>query len=154
MDSLTFASGTVIPSTWLNSVNTSAYAVSLALALGSLLTTADVGVMTGYPNIPQNIKSANYTTVAADSGKHIYHPSTDDNARTWTIAANASVAYAIGTVITFVNDKNTITIAINSDTLAWAQDGSTGSRTLAVYGVATAIKVTATRWIISGTGLT
>jgi hypothetical protein len=32
--------------------------------------------------------------------------------------------------------------------------GTTGSRTLAANGVATAIKLTATEWIISGVGLT
>lgn len=107
----------------------------------------------GYMNIPQNSQSAAYTTVLADRGKHIYHPTTDDNARTFTIDSNANVAYPIGTAITFINDKNTVTIAITSDTLVWAEDGTTGSRTLAVNGIATAIKVTSTRWIISGTGL-
>lgn len=107
----------------------------------------------GYINIPQNSQSADYTTVLADQGKHIYHPVADDNPRTFTIPANASVAYQIGTAITFVNDQNTITIAITSDTLVWAEDGSTGPRTLAENGVATAIKVTSTRWIISGVGL-
>lgn len=108
----------------------------------------------GYMNIPQNSQSADYTAVIADRGKHIYHPTTDDNPRTYTIPANASVAFAVGTAITFVNDQNTVTIAITSDTLVWAEDGSTGSRTLAENGIATAIKVTSTRWIISGTGLT
>lgn len=107
----------------------------------------------GYMNIPQNSQSADYTLVIADRGKHIYHPTSDDNPRTFTIPANASVAFAIGTAITFVNDQNTITIAITSDTLVWAEDGSTGSRTLAENGVATALKVTSTRWIIFGTGL-
>jgi hypothetical protein len=32
--------------------------------------------------------------------------------------------------------------------------GTTGNRTLAANGVATAIKLTATEWIISGVGLT
>jgi hypothetical protein len=32
--------------------------------------------------------------------------------------------------------------------------GTTGSRTLAANGIATAIKLTSTEWIISGTGLT
>jgi hypothetical protein len=32
--------------------------------------------------------------------------------------------------------------------------GTTGSRTLAANGVATAVKVTTTEWLISGTGLT
>lgn len=107
----------------------------------------------GYVNVPQNSQSADYTLVIADRGKHIYHPTTDDNPRTFTIPANASVAFAIGTVITFVNDQNTITIAITSDTLVWAEDGSTGSVALAENGIATAIKVTSTRWIISGVGL-
>lgn len=107
-------------------------------------------------NIPQNSQSAAYTLVLSDSGKHIYHPSSDTTARTWTIPANSSVAYPIGTAITFVNDTSggTITIAITSDTLVLAGAGTTGSRTLAANGVATAIKVTSTRWIISGTGLT
>jgi hypothetical protein len=108
----------------------------------------------GYLNIPQNSQTADYTAVIADRGKHLYHPTSDDNPRTFTIPANASVAFAIGTAITFINDQNTLTIAITSDTLVWADDGSTGSRTLAENGMATAIKVTSTRWIISGTGLT
>ena len=106
--------------------------------------------------VEQNSQSAAYTTVLADSGKQIYHPSADTSARTWTIAANASVAYPIGTAITFVNDTSAgvITIAINSDTLVLAGAGTTGSRTLAASGIATALKITSTRWMISGTGLT
>lgn len=121
---------------------------------GAFLTDADVGVTVGYINVPQNSQSAAYECVLGDQGKHIYHPSTDNNARTFTIPANASVAYAVGTCITFVNMVNTVTIAITSDTLYWALDGSTGSRTLAVYGIATALKMTSTTWLISGTGLT
>jgi hypothetical protein len=110
----------------------------------------------GYLGVPQNSQSADYTTVFTDSGKHIYHPSADTSARTWTIASNASVAYPIGTAITFVNDTSAgvITIAITSDTLTLAGAGTTGSRTLAANGIATALKVTSTRWMISGTGLT
>lgn len=110
----------------------------------------------GYLNIPQNSQSAAYTTVLADAGKHIYHPSADTTARTITIDSNANVAYPIGTALTFVNDTSagTLTIAITSDTLVLAGAGTTGSRTLAANGVATAIKVTSTRWIISGTNLT
>jgi len=46
-----------------------------------------------------------------------------------------------------------VTIAITSDTMYLGGDGSTGSRTLAAYGVATAIKVASTTWVISGTGV-
>ena len=104
--------------------------------------------------IAENSQSANYTTVLADAGKFIYHPATDNNARTFTIAANASVAYAIGTVISFVNMINTLTIAIATDTMTLAGTGTTGSRTLAANGCCTAMKIGTTAWIISGTGLT
>lgn len=103
--------------------------------------------------ILQNSQSAAYTCVLEDAGKHIYHPSTDNNARTFTIPANSSVPYPVGVVITFVNEINVVTIAINTDTLVLAGTSSTGSRSLAAGGLATAIKVTSTRWIISGAGL-
>lgn len=106
------------------------------------------------PHIPQNSKSAAYTTVIGDANSHIYHPSSDNNARTFTIDSNANVPYPIGTFITFINEINTVTISITSDTLVLAGTGATGSRTLAANGVATAVKVTSTRWYISGTGLT
>jgi hypothetical protein len=108
----------------------------------------------GYTGMPQNAQSAAYTLVAGDAGKTIVHPATDNNARTFTIPANGSVAYPVGTAITFVNMINTVTIAITTDTMYLAGPGTTGSRTLAAYGVATAIKVTSTSWIISGNGLT
>ena len=82
---------------------------------------------------PQNSQSANYTTVLADLGKHIYHPSSDTTARTWTIDSNANVPYPVGTKLTFINDTSAgvITIAITADTLVLAGSGATGSRTLA-----------------------
>jgi hypothetical protein len=108
----------------------------------------------GFRNTPVNSQSADYTLVLADSGKTIFHPVADDNARTFTIPANASVAYAVGTVVTFVNLINTVTIAITTDTMYLAGAGTTGSRTLAEYGVASAVKVASTTWVISGNGLT
>jgi hypothetical protein len=109
----------------------------------------------GYLNIPQNSQSAAYTLVLADSGKHIFHPSGDANARTFTIPANSSVAYPIGTAITFVNmTSQVVTIAITTDTMYLSSAGTTGSRSLAQYGSATAIKMTSTTWLISGSGLT
>jgi len=109
----------------------------------------------GYKNIPQNSQSAAYTLVLADAGKHIFHPSTDANARTFTIPANSSVAYPIGTAITFINmTSQVVTIAITTDTMYLSSAGTTGSRSLAQYGSATAIKMTSTTWLISGSGLT
>lgn len=110
-----------------------------------------------FSNIPVNSQSAAYTLVSTDASKMIYHPAADTTARIWTIPANSSVAFPVGTVVTFDNDfgAGAITIAINTDTLVLVgAAGSTGSRTLASGGRATATKVSATRWRISGTGLT
>lgn len=109
----------------------------------------------GFRILPANSNSADYTAVAADSGKLLLHPAADANARTFTIPANASVAYPVGTAITFVNETSQVlSIAITSDTLTLAGTTTTGTRSLAQNGVATALKVASTKWIISGTGLT
>lgn len=114
-------------------------------------------VISGSPvGLKQNSQSADYTLTPADADGHVYHPSADTTGRTWTIPANASVAYPIGTTLTFINDTSAgvITIAITTDTLVLAGTGTTGSRFLAANGVATAVKMTSTRWQINGTGLT
>lgn len=105
--------------------------------------------------IPQNAQSANYALQLSDANKHLLHPSADVTARTFTIPANATVAFPIGTAVTFVNQNGAgaVTIAITTDTMRLAGVGSTGNRTLAANGIATALKITATEWIISGTGL-
>lgn len=111
--------------------------------------------LAGFRGIPQNSNSADYTLVAGDAGKHILHPSGDANARTFTIPANASVAFPVGTTVTFVNQTSqVVSISITTDTLTLANSTTTGTRSLAQNGVATAIKVASTSWIISGAGLT
>lgn len=108
----------------------------------------------GYLNIPQNAQSGSYTLVLGDSGKHIYH-ALGDGAATYTIPDNATVAFSVGTAVTFINlSATSISIAITSDTMYLSSAGTTGTRTLAQYGSATAIKVTSTAWLISGSGLT
>lgn len=106
----------------------------------------------GFLEVPQVSKTTNYTTVLTDSGKHIYANGTSI---TVTIDSNNNVAYPIGTVLTFVNINSTsLSIAITSDTMYLAGTGTTGTRALAQYGMATALKLTSTTWLISGTGLT
>lgn len=116
------------------------------------------GNQVGYLNIPQNAQSGNYTLVLADSGKHIYH-ALGDGAATYTIPAASSVAFPLGTAITFVNlSATSISIAITTDTMYLSSAGTTGTRTLAQYGSATAVKVSGVSssgiWIISGSALT
>lgn len=112
----------------------------------------------GFRNIPQNAQSGSYTMVLADAGKHIYHAS-GDGAATYTIPAASSVAYPIGTAITFINlSATSISIAITTDTMYLSSAGTTGTRSLAQYGSATAIKVSGVSssgiWVISGSALT
>ena len=113
------------------------------------------GLRVGYLEIPPNRQTANYVATYADSGKHIIHPSTDDNPRIFTIPSNATVPYANGTVLTFINMANTVTINVASDTMYLAGDtsGNTAARNLGLYGLATAVKIDTTIWIISGTNL-
>jgi hypothetical protein len=116
------------------------------------VSTAAIGF--GYMGIPQSSDAAttgSYTITAADAGEHIYASAT----RTITIPANSALALPIGTTVVFITGSGaTMTIAINSDTLLLSGIGTTGSRTLAPFGMATAIKITSTSWIISGNGLT
>lgn len=110
----------------------------------------------GFLEVPQNSQSAAYTTVMADAARHILHPSADITARTFTIDSNANVAYPVGTPLTFINQNGAgvLSIAITTDTMRLAGAGTTGTRTLAANGIATAIKLVATEWIINGIGLT
>lgn len=105
---------------------------------------------------PQNSQSNDYVIVESDAGKHILHPSSDTTPRTYTIPSNSSVGFSIGTKIKFVNQNGAgdLTISISTDTMRLAGNGSTGNRTLSANGVATALKITNTEWIIYGTNLT
>jgi hypothetical protein len=133
---------------WDLAARSTATSYTLNGALTTDNTTADEA---GFKGIPQNLQNANYTCVLSDAGKQITTTST--GGYTHTIPANASVAYPIGTVLTFINYGAANTIAITSDTLRLAGTSSTGSRTLAGGGLATAVKTTATEWLISGAGL-
>lgn len=101
----------------------------------------------------QNIQSGNYTLVLADAGRNVHYASGSGN--TYTIPANSSVAYPLGTTILVTNvSGNNLTIAITTDTLSLAGAGTTGSRTLnGNGGMATLYKYASTAWLISGSGV-
>ena len=126
-------------------------------AIKSAITSIDLDIdKCALLNLMQITVRSDRTCVLADAGKHIYHPTDDTAARVITIPSNSSVPYEIGTVLTFVNDDlaGALSITINTDTMRLAGSGVTGIRTLTSNGLATAIKITATSWLISGTNLT
>ena len=138
----------------INGLTVTATTGTITVPNGVVATFPPASANIGYLEIPQNAQTGNYTLVLADSGKHIYMAAAQA-ATIYTIPANSSVAFPVGTAITFINSStNNMTIAITTDTLTLSPAGTTGSRTLARYGMATAIKVTSTLWYISGTGLT
>jgi hypothetical protein len=123
-------------------------------------TVTQAAQLSGYIGMPQNAQATSgtftYSFAASDAGKHIYATGTPTSV-TFTIPANSAVAFEIGTTFVVMNDlgaATNISIAITTDTMQLAGTGTTGTRTLARYGVASITKVTATKWIISGNGLT
>ena len=108
----------------------------------------------GYRGAPLNSQINDYTLVLSDAGKMVGNLGAGPF--TYTIPANASVAFPVGTVIVIFNTAGAgnLTIAITSDTLVLSPGASTGSRTLAGAGLATLIKIASTIWYISGSGLT
>ena len=127
----------------------------LADAVNAIQTSLGVN-LANVIGLPQQSQSANYTLTLADAGKSVVHPITDNNARTFTIPPNFSVAYPVGTQITFVNMANTLTVELANDLmyLAGFSTYPPASVRLDAYGVATALKVSNTSWIISGQNLT
>jgi hypothetical protein len=116
-------------------------------------TTASTVKSVGYLGLPQSATATDGTLAMSDAGKHIYVTTAG---QTIAIPDNTLVAYPIGTTLTFIAGPSatTVLIVINTDTLRLAGSSSTGTRTLAANGMATAVKVAATTWYINGTGLT
>lgn len=105
-----------------------------------------------YAGAPINNPATPYTLLLTDANKAIYMQS--GGAKTLTIPSNAAVPFALGTMITLINDvSGVMSIPITSDTMILSGTGGTGTRSLAAFGIATLIKVQATRWFISGIGL-
>ncbi len=114
-------------------------------------TDADAIGFRGAPLIGGGPLNADHTFALADSGKTAYH--TDATIRTYTIPANGTVSFVVGTVIIISNENGAanISLPITTDTLRWGS--STGTRTIAPNGTATLLKVAATTWRLTGDGI-
>jgi hypothetical protein len=100
----------------------------------------------GFRGIPANAKTGAYTLLLTDCGKHI-----SITTGGVAIPANGTTAFPIGTTIGVYNDSaSTQSITITTDTLRLGGSASTGTRTLAIRGFATLVKVNTTEWIALG----
>lgn len=109
----------------------------------------------GFKGCPQVSKNANASFGLSDRAKHWYH--SDGSAYTWTIPANASVAFPVGTEIRLMCNASgaaNITLSITTDTLVWLPTGGTGTRTLGQFARGNLLKVAGTIWMLDGTGIT
>ena len=124
---------------------TTVYCVSYIRANGqAVVGTSSASVV----NYPQSIKSVDYTLVLGDAGYQIFHPASDTAARVFTIPANSSVAYPIGTVLVFVNEAGAkgLSVAITTDTLR-STLLTTGTQKVPAGNMLTAMKIAATTWL-------
>jgi hypothetical protein len=105
-----------------------------------------------YVGIPSTTTTASRSTTSADSNTSIY--ATTTAGMTITITGGPTT-HPVGTAVSFFNRTGgSISIAMSTDSMFFAGVGSTGTRTLANYGQATAYHASAGVWVISGAGLT
>jgi hypothetical protein len=101
-------------------------------------------------SIPVNTKNTGYTLEATDAGKVI-------NMTTGNVTVPAGVfATPFGQAITIYNDQNASNAIVQGSgvTMRLAGTTTTGNRTLAHFGLATVVCVSANTFVISGAGLT
>jgi hypothetical protein len=101
-------------------------------------------------SIPVNTQNTGYTLQASDAGKVI-------NMTTGNVTVPAGVfASPFGQAVTIYNDQNASNAVVSGAgvTLRLAGTAATGNRTLARYGLATVVCVSANTFVISGAGLT
>ena len=140
-----------------------AYDLAAAAASKAYVDTADAallpkagGTMTGaitfaagqsYPQVPQNAKTAAYTLVASDAGKHI-------SITTGGVTIPQNV-FSVGDAISIYNNSGssqTITQGTGV-TLRLAGTSLSGNRTIALYGLCTILCVASNDFVINGAGL-
>jgi hypothetical protein len=100
-----------------------------------------------YPKVPQNSKTATYTLISSDAGKHI-------SITTGGVVVPASV-FGVGDVISIYNNSTssqTITQGASA-TLRLAGTATTGNRTLAQFGLCTILCVASNVFVINGAGV-
>lgn len=110
----------------------------------------------GYLDNPPNIQNAAYTFALADRGYQVQKVTAGSVA--YTIPADASVAFPVGTIINAaaldVAGGLTIVPAAGVTLYVSGARGTTGTRTLAAGAFVSLTKMAANLWSISGSGIT
>lgn len=101
-----------------------------------------------------NTQDSSYTFLSTDDLTIVRKTSTTTN-QVYTIPANDSVAFDLGTVLEVQNDGSVdLDVAIDADTLTFEADGTTGIRTIAADGSGRFVKVADTAWKARGEQMT
>lgn len=104
----------------------------------------------GFRGLPANTATGAHTFALTDQGE-----CRSNTTGGWVIPANGSVAFPVGSFLAGFNDSGSNqTLSITTDTLRLAASTSTGSRTIAPYGLFSAWKKSATVWVVAGSGVT
>jgi hypothetical protein len=111
----------------------------------------------GYRSLPQRIwnTSTNLILYPSDCGKHIYRAPGTVNGGSDTVSIQSANTF-VGYTTTIINrGTDSVTISTTGGiVLTWAGAGTTGTRTLAPFGMATIVLTSATEAIITGVGIT
>ena len=132
-----------------NSVKTAKDAADAALPKAGGTMTGAIAFASGqaYPQVPQNAKTAAYTLVAGDAGKHV-------SITTGGVTIPQNV-FSVGDAISIYNNSGsdqTITQGTGV-TLRLAGTSFSGNRTIALYGLCTILCVASNNFVINGAGL-
>lgn len=124
-------------------------ATDLKVAFGAALTTDNAG----YLGMPVNTHDADVTFALTDAGHLQRH--TDATARAWTIPANATVAFPIGTVLPFRNVGTGVVTLTRAGGVTLRIAGASTDQNVAVaqWGMGALVKEDTNTWVASGTGL-
>jgi len=128
---------------------TTVAASSTVTATGAVSGSAVSDSLSNVRNIPLQTKSAPYTLVATDTGQCITTNS--------GVTVPASIFAANNVVTIYNNSGSSITITQGTSmTLQFAgqSTSTTGNRTLALYGIATVLFLSASSAVITGVGMT
>lgn len=125
---------------------------------GAAFTTDQVtlaGELAGFRGVPLAAITSAYTFSLADAGKGVCKSVTANI--TVTIPTNATVAFPLGTILTVVSNASSGNLSVSGAagvTLRLAGATTTGTRSIAPWGYATALQVATNVWLVAGPGVT